>query len=75
MTTNPANRELLEKARDALAPFARAEHIVAQCDHRIRCVLTYPEMATETFTLGSLEDARAAVAAITASLKDTPTDG
>lgn len=47
--------------REALAPFARAEHIVASCDDRIRCTLTYPIDATETFTLGSLQAARQAL--------------
>lgn len=51
----------IERLREALGPFARAEHIVASCDDRIRCTLTYPKDATETFTLGSLEAARQAI--------------
>ena len=51
----------IERLREALEPFARAEHIVANCDDRIRCTLTYPKNATETFTLGSLEAARQAL--------------
>ena len=54
-------RTEIKRLREALEPFARAEHIVASCDDRIRCTLTYPKDATETFTLGSLEAARRAL--------------
>jgi hypothetical protein len=58
----------LEQAREALEPFARAEHIVASVDMgRIRCVLTYPEGAPETFCLADLKHARAALASIAAA--------
>ena len=54
--------------REALEPFARAEHIVASMDGEwIRCILSYPYEARETFTLASLDAARAA-------LKETPYD-
>ena len=51
-----------ERLREALAPFARAEHIVASVDgDRVRCILSYPSGAIETFTLASLDAARAAL--------------
>lgn len=51
-----------ERLREAIKPFARAQHIVASIDEdRIRCVLTYPPEATHTFTLASLDEARAAL--------------
>ena len=50
------------RLREALEPFARAQHIVASVDgERIRCVLTYPPEAKQTFTLASLNEARAAL--------------
>lgn len=53
----------LAGAREALRPFARAEHIVASVEMgRIRCVLTYPEGARDTFCLADLKHARTALA-------------
>lgn len=53
----------LASLREALEPFARAQHIIASVDEgsRIRCILTYPEGAEKTFTLASLEAARQAL--------------
>ena len=58
---------------EALRPFARAEHIVASVEMgRIRCVLTYPEGAPETFTLGDLKRAKDALAKIDAMKEQQP---
>ena len=53
-----------ERLREALEPFARAEQIAAtiETDGRIRCTLSYPLDADQTFTLESLNAARAALA-------------
>jgi hypothetical protein len=61
-------RAEVERLREALAPFASAEHIVATAEAgRIRCILTYPEGASETFRLADLKAARQALAG-----KETP---
>ena len=56
--------------REALVPFARAQHIVASVegDGRIRCILTYQPDADETFTLASLDNARKAIRTFDATL-------
>ena len=53
----------IAKLEAALKPLARAEHIVAtiEPDGRIRCTLSYPLDATQTFTLALLNEARAAL--------------
>lgn len=54
-----------DKLAVALAPFARAEHIVAsvETDGRIRCILSYPVDAKATFTLALLDQAAEAAKA------------
>lgn len=48
--------------REALEPFARAEHICADIlGENIRCVLTYKENAAQTFTLEALDRAKKAL--------------
>ena len=58
-----ADAERIAALEEALHPFARAKHIVAtvEADGTIRCILTYAPDADQTFTLASLDAARAAL--------------
>jgi hypothetical protein len=60
---------VMREAEAVLAPFARAEHIVASVEMgRIRCVLTYPEGARATFCLADLKRAQATLANLRAAI-------
>ena len=67
-----ADAERIAALEEALHPFARAKHIVAtvEADGTIRCILTYAPDADQTFTLASLDAARAALAQIEGNKHD-----